>query len=251
MRNIRTAFREERTESELQRIVLESFRNLGRTALEVLEMDRLQSADLGRIIRVEGEESLDSAAATGKGVIFVTAHVGNWELMGAAVARRYPLAVVAAPIYDSRLERLMISLRTGHGIQTFVRGRAGLTRRILSFLRSGGVLGILIDQDTKTDGVFVPFFGRPAYTPSGAAMLAIRTGAAVVAGFISRDGDDRHRIRIQGPLPMVQSGNLNRDIKENTALLTRFIEDQIRKTPEEWVWMHDRWRTAEKEQAVS
>jgi len=102
----------------------------------------------------------------------------------------------------------------------------------------------LIDQDTKAEGVFVPFFQRPAYTPAGAASLAYRTGAAVVVGFIVREGRGRHRVVIQGPLTLARSGDIDHDVRAETARFTRMIEDQVRKTPEQWIWMHRRWKTS-------
>ncbi len=234
----------ERSPDECRRITLRSFQNLGRTFFEVLNLDRLTRGDLDRLVRFEGEEALKAAASLGRGVIFVTAHIGNWELLGLAVAMRYPLAVVAAPIYDPRMEEIMIHLRAAHGIETLVRNRPGYLKRLIAMLRKGGVVGLLIDQDTKTDGVFVPFFHREAYTPSGAASLAYRTGASVVVGFIVREDRGRHRIIVHGPLVLSQTGDTDRDIQDQTARFTKVIEEQIRKTPEQWIWMHRRWRTS-------
>ena len=244
--HLRWAFEEERGVEARRRIALESFRNLGRTFFEVLTLDRLSRNDVDRLVKFEGEDALKAAAAHGRGVIFVTGHIGNWELLGLAVAMRYPLAVVAAPIYDPRVEALMVRLRAAHGVETLVRDAPGSLRRLLATLRKGGVVGILIDQDTKTDGVFVPFFGREAYTPTGAARLALRTGAAVVVGFLIREGRDRHRGVIRGPLILHASGNMDRDVRDQTARFTKIIEDQIRETPEQWVWMHERWRTSKR-----
>jgi KDO2-lipid IV(A) lauroyltransferase len=139
----------------------------------------------------------------------------------------------------------MIRLRAAHGIETLVRNRPGYLKRLIVMLRRGGVVGLLIDQDTKTDGVFVPFFHREAYTPTGAASLALRTGASVVVGFIVREGRDRHRIVIQGPLTLPRSGDADRDVRDQTARFTKMIEDQVRRTPEQWIWMHRRWRRAQ------
>jgi Kdo2-lipid IVA lauroyltransferase/acyltransferase len=204
----------------------------------------LNRGDLDRLVRFEGEEPLKTAASLGRGVVFVTAHIGNWELMGLAVASRYPLAVVAAPIYDPRVEEIMIRLRSSHGIETLVRESPGYLKRLIGMLRRGGVVGLLIDQDTKTEGVFVPFFHRPAYTPAGAASLAYRTGAAVVVGFIVREGRDRHRVIIQGPLTLARSRDNDHDVRVETARFTKMIEDQIRRTPDQWIWMHRRWKTS-------
>ncbi len=247
LRHLELALGSERSEVERQAIARESFRNLGRTFFEVIKLDRLDGFQLGERVRFEGEERLKAAVASGRGVLFVTAHLGNWELMAAVVSMRYPLAVVAAPIYDPRLEGLMIRIRAAHGIETLVRDSPGMLRRTLAMLKRGGVVGILIDQDTRVDGVFVPFFGHAAYTPAGAARLGLRSGAAVVAGFIRREADGTHRVLIDGPFEMKPGSDPERDIQYETARLSKIIEERIRETPEQWVWMHRRWRTSKPE----
>ncbi|MEK6683597.1 MAG: lysophospholipid acyltransferase family protein [Nitrospirota bacterium] len=243
LHHLQQALAGERSPEECRRIAFQSFCNLGRVFFEVLNLDRLKREDLDRLVQFEGEESLKAAASLGRGVIFVGGHVGNWELFALAVAMRYPLAVVAAPIYDPRVEEIMIRLRAAHGIETLIRNRPGALKRLIMMLRRGGVVGLLIDQDIKTDGVFVPFFHREAYTPTGAASLAFRTGASVVVGFIVREDRGRHRVVICGPLTLPRSGDLDRDVRDQTARFTKMIEDQIRRTPEQWIWMHRRWRT--------
>ncbi|HET6466651.1 MAG TPA: lysophospholipid acyltransferase family protein [Nitrospiria bacterium] len=246
LKHLQLALGQERSPEEQRRIARESFQNLGRTFFEVLNLDRLTRDGLDRLVRVDGEEALKAAAANGRGVLFITAHIGNWELMARAVAMRYPLAVVAAPIYDRRVEKVMIGLRATHGIETLVRSRPGYLKRLIAMLRRGGIVGLLIDQDTKTDGVFVPFFHREAFTPTGAASLAYRTGASVVVGFIIREGRERHRITIDGPLDLSRTDDIERDVLEQTARFTKMIEEQVRATPEQWIWMHRRWRTGTK-----
>ncbi len=245
LHHLQQALAGERSPKECRRIAFQSFQNLGRTFFEVLNLDRLKKGDLDRLVRFEGEETLSAAASLGRGVIIVGGHVGNWELFALAVAMRYPLAVVAAPIYDPRVEEIMVRLRAAHGIETLVRNSPGALKRLIAMLRRGGVVGLLIDQDMKTDGVFVPFFHREAYTPTGAASLAFRTGASVVVGFIVREGRDRHRVLIHGPLVLPRSGDADRDVRDQTARFTKMIEGQIRRTPEQWIWMHRRWKTAD------
>jgi KDO2-lipid IV(A) lauroyltransferase len=244
LHHLQLAMGGERSFEDRKRIALESFRNLGRTFFEVLILDRLTPDELDRLVTFEGEESLKAAAAKGRGVLFVTAHIGNWELMGGIVAKRYPLAVVAAPIYDRRVEKIMIRLRAAHGIETLIRDSPSALKRLIAMLRRGGVVGLLIDQDTKTDGVFVPFFHQEAFTPTGPASLAFRTGAAVVVGFIIREGLERHRIILHGPLDLPRTGDIEQDVRVQTARFTKMIEEQIRRTPEQWIWMHRRWKTA-------
>ena len=143
---------------------------------------------------------------------------------------------VARPLDEPRQQRLLAGLRERFGTPTIERGGDGAVRQLLNTLRRGGALGLLIDQDTKVEGVWVPFFGRPAFTPVGAAKIALKQRAAVVPVFIERLPDGRHLARYHPPL------DLPNDPREATALMTAKIEEQIRRHPEQWVWMHRRWR---------
>jgi KDO2-lipid IV(A) lauroyltransferase len=176
-------------------------------------------------------------------VIFVTGHIGNWELLAALVARRgYDASVVATPVYDERLDQRLVAARAVHGVETIRRGSASAARQLLSSLRRNAVLGMLIDQDTDVDGAFVPFFGRLAHTPVGAAALALRTDARVICGFLVREGASRHRLVLQGPVELVRTGDSDHDVVENTARLTEMIERHIRAHPDQWIWFHRRWK---------
>ena len=225
------------------RIARRSFANLGRSLFELLMLSCRPHTPIERLCAVEGEECLKAALANGRGVIFLTGHLGNWELMAALVTRRgYPASVVATPLYDYRLDRLVIDVRAAQGVHTISRGSRSSAKHLLSCLRRNAILGMLIDQDTDVEGVFVPFFGRSAHTPAGAAVLALKTGAAVVFGFILREGAYRHRLIIRGPVELIRTGDHARDVYENTALFTQEIERSIRAYPEHWVWMHNRWK---------
>lgn len=244
LQNIRFALGDVYSLEQCRRIIKNSFENLGKSAFEVLCLSWLTPIEISRLVSIEGEEYLKDAVSQGHGVIFVTGHLGNWEMGAASLAKLYhPTAILAAPVYDPQLEEVIVKIRRTHSIETFVRGNPGSIRRLLSTLREKGVVVLAIDQDTRVDGVFVPFFGREAYTPAGAAALALRTGAAVVIGFSLRMSDDRHRVVIQGPLDIVRTGDREADIKTNTARFTEMIERFIRNHPDQWVWMHKRWKT--------
>lgn len=224
-------------------IVARSFVNLGRSAFEILMLSRRSRTSVERWCTIEGEDRLKAAFAAGRGVIFLTGHCGNWELMAALVTRRgHPASVVATPVYDPRLEARLVNARARQGLQTISRGSPSAARQLLSCLRRNAILGMLIDQDTDVEGVFVPFFGRPAHTPSGAAALALKTGAPVLFGFIAREGATRHRLVITGPIELTRTGDHTADVSRNTACFTLEIERHIRAHPDEWVWIHDRWK---------
>lgn len=229
---------------QLREIVKGSFRNLGQCLLEFLALNRLIVDQINPMIRIEGEEYLKEAVSRGRGVILLTAHMGNWEIGGVAIAKRYgPLGVVAAPMYDPWVDATVIGIRKRWNIQTVLRADPRAPRQILSLLRQGGILGIFIDQNTRVEGLEVPFFGREAYTPSGPATLALRTGAAVIMGFMVRQSDRRHVFVIKKPIELSRTGNKEEDVRINTALFTSVVEEAVRENPDQWIWMHDRWKT--------
>jgi KDO2-lipid IV(A) lauroyltransferase len=225
----------------IRRLARRCFIHLGKALLEVLLMT---PARLDRVVTMEGTENLRNALSRGKGVVYVTGHIGNWELMGHAVARISTLSVVAAPIEPEQVNNMIVRLRAGMGVRTILRGRPGASRELIRVFKENRILGILIDQDTDVESAFVDFLGRPARTPTAAASMAIKFDAPMVFGYIERDRHNRHRVRIEGPLELTRTGNEEQDIISNTALLNRKIEDCIRKNPEQWVWMHRRWRNA-------
>jgi KDO2-lipid IV(A) lauroyltransferase len=201
--------------------------------------------DVARYVEVEGWERVEALRAgraegaqggAGRGVLIVTGHCGNWELLAAAInCRGLGMRVVARALDEPELQDLLVAFRRRFGSESIERGRPGAARELLRALREGA-LGMLIDQDTRVDGVWVPFFGRPAYTPVGAAKVALRPGVAAVPTFIERRPDGTHLARFLPPL------DLPPDETEATAAMTRAIEAQIRRRPEQWVWMHRRWR---------
>jgi KDO2-lipid IV(A) lauroyltransferase len=229
----------DKDESWIRRTARRCFQHLGKSLLEVLLIspDRLE-----RIISIQGEENLRAAMNQGKGAVFVTGHIGNWELMGHTVSARYPLSVIAAPIEPEPLNDMIVSLRARMGVRTILRGRQGAAKELIRIFKENRVLGILIDQDTDVDSAFVDFMGRPARTPTAAASMALKFGAPMIYGYIHRDKRNNHSITIEGPVELTRTGDDARDLITNTAMLSKKIEDSILKNPEQWVWMHRRWR---------
>jgi KDO2-lipid IV(A) lauroyltransferase len=215
------------------------FIHLGKSVLEVMVItpDRL-----ARIVAIEGAESLQQALRRGKGVVFVTGHIGNWELMGQVVALAETVSVVAAPVKPEAVNDIIVGLRARMGVRTILRGRPGSSRELIRVFKENRILGILIDQDTDVESAFVDFMGTPARTPTAAASMAIKFNAPLLFGYIERDRSNRHRVRIEGPLELIRTGDDEKDIVANTALFTKKIEETIMRNPEQWVWMHRRWR---------
>jgi KDO2-lipid IV(A) lauroyltransferase len=226
----------------IRRLVRANFRHLGTTAVECCRLFfGPPGAVLGRV-RAEGLEHVERARRAGCGVLFLTAHFGNWELLGACHALGgFPLHVVVRPLDNAGLERLLARGRTRGGLRLIPKRQAA--RTVPDALARGECVGILLDQDAGRDGVFVPFLGRPASTSRGLAILARRTGAPVLPAFIRRLPGGDHLLTIDPPLALARSGDRQADVEENTARFSAEIARVVRQHPEQWFWVHRRWKT--------
>ena len=241
--NLARAFGGERAGREVGRLCRESFRHLGMTFVEACTFFfRPPSVMLSRV-EVEGVDHLKAAVAQGRGVLLLTAHFGNWELLAAAhVQTGYPLSVVARPLDSPVLSRLITRLREGGGVGVIPKRHA--VRPVLEALRRGSMVGILLDQNTsRREGVFVPFFGELASTSRSLAVLALSSGAPVVPVFIHREAGGRHQVVIDPAIPPPSTGDREQDILAFTAVFAHVVESRIRQWPEQWLWMHRRWKT--------
>ena len=232
----------ERDESFRRATLRATARHLGQLLGEVAW---LWSAPAGEILarsQFVGLEHLTGQVSPNGGAILVTGHCGNWEWLNLALAAAgVPLTVAAREIYDPRLDQIVQQLRGRFGGETVLRGQ-GAGQRLARSLRGGGVLGLLIDQDIDAPGAFVEFFGRPAWTPTGAAVLALRTGRPLVPGFARRCGDGTFRLTFEPPIAAEAGTDPEEAAAQLTARLTARIEAWIREEPSQWVWMHRRWR---------
>ena len=215
------------------------FRHLGVSVFEIAWMRNMDVATRDRLTVIEGAEPLLKLIDEGRGVVVFTAHCGNWEWMSYAVGLwGRPTTVLQRERDAPEMNRYITEHRARSGVRTVDRGSAGAGRELIQSLRRGGILAFLIDQNLRTDSVQVPFFGRPALTPIGPARLAVRTESVVVDILIERLPDGRHRLKVGEPAQCRR----NDDPVSRTQRMTRIIEEQIRRVPEQWVWMHDRWR---------
>lgn len=231
-----------KTDGERARLAKESFRHLGRAVGELVcvrQIDR--ELDAWVEWPAADRAVLDAALARGKGVLFISGHVGNWELTARGVtARGYDGASIAREASDPRTTAFIEQLRASGNTGSIWRGHPGAAKAMLRQLRAGKILGLLIDQDTKVQSVFVPFFGKPASTPRAAADLALRTKAALIVGTCPRISPFHYRLHLEEvPLP---DGDDEATVVAVTATLTQRLEDAIRQHPEQWVWMHERWK---------
>ncbi len=251
MSNLRRAYGDQWSDAQIEACARASFRGVGRTLVEFfLRQPRITMEQIAAEVGFEGQEHFEAAFERGKGVVLVTAHYGNWEMMGPRLAcAGYQVHAVSRTADDPALDRMIERIRTRTGLRQIPRRRAA--REGLLALRQNQVLAILLDQNTLRGGVFVPFFGHPASTATGPAAFALKTGAAVIPTFCRREANGRHTMRAWPPIYPVPTSDRDRDILTLTAAMTAVIEQQIREQPEDWCWIHDRWKTRPESVAVA
>ncbi len=242
LKNLQAVFGAERSPAEIQDLARSVFEHFGRVALEFFWLQRARAERLDELVVFPEEvrQSLQDLRERGRGGILISAHFGNWELLGRILtARGFPLSVVARDSDDPLQAGFVNSIRARGGMGIISRGEPA--SRMLEVLRRNEFLGILPDQNTVSDPVFVPFFGRLASAAPGVALLAIRSGSPVVPGFVTRTPGG-WRVDTYPEVPVPDSGPLKERILQVTAAYTAVIEEQIRRHPEQWLWFHDRWR---------
>jgi Kdo2-lipid IVA lauroyltransferase/acyltransferase len=243
VRNLQLAL-PEKTRRERSKILRGVFTSFGRQAAEVCLFPKYTRENVSKVVVYDGFENFERALARGKGVLFLTAHLGGWELSAFAHSLNgYPLHVVMRPLDNVYLDRLTRQYRTMHG--NIMVEKDDFVRGLLSAMKNGQTAGILMDTNmTPPQGVFVKFLGIPACTASGLARIALRTDAAVVPGFTIWDSAlGRYRLRFDPALPLVRTGDNEADAVTNTATFTSIIEQYVRKYPDQWLWVHRRWKT--------
>jgi len=242
MRNLELAF-PEKSRRERKRILRGVFTSLGRQVAEVCLFPKYTRENVSKTVVYEGFENFERAVARGKGVLFLTGHLGAWELSAFAHSLYgYPLNIVMRPLDNPYLDRLARQYRTMHGNQTVDKDFA---RGLIAAMRAGKTVGVLMDTNMIAgQGVFVDFFGRLAATASGVARVALKTDAAVVPGFTIWDpGLKKYRLRFDPAVKLIRTKDREADVVANTALFTKIIEDYVRRYPDQWLWVHRRWKT--------
>jgi len=219
-------------------------RNLGWMAAEFAHFPLLTKDNISQLVVLHGNENFLEGQRRGKGVLFLTGHIGAWELSSFAHALYgYPLHYMARPIENRRIDALVNGYRCLSGNQPIFKNESA--RVMLKVLKEAGTVGILADQNTMpNEGTFVEFFGKLACTTSGIARVALHTDAAVVPGYIVWDARiQKYRLCFEPPVELIRTGDLEHDVVTNTQNFAHIIEAIIRKYPEQWVWVHGRWNT--------
>ncbi len=232
------------SDDERGRIIRQVFRNLGRLLVEFSHFPKLNRDNIPEIVEYEGFDNYLEGHRRGRGILYLTAHVGSWELCSFAHSiYGYPLKFLTRPIDNPLIDRLITRFRTWGGNQVIDRTHA--VRGVLKALGNNEAVGILADQNTtRSEGVFVDFFGIPAATTPGVATFALRTGAAVIPVYLRWDKSrKRHILHFAPPLDLIVTGDRKQDIVDNTRMFNQVLETFVRKFPDQWLWIHRRWKT--------
>ena len=243
MRNLEIGF-PDKTKKERVAILRGVFTGLGRQLAEFCLFPRYTREELPAIAIHEGFENFENARARGKGVLILTGHFGGWEVGSFAHSLYgYPMKIVVRDLDNALVDSLVKRYRTLHGNETI--DNREFARGLLASMRSGETVGILMDTNmTPPQGVFVPYFGVAACTASGLARMALKTGAAVVPGFTFWDKEIcKYKLVFEAALSLVQTGDTEADVLANTTLFNQALEKQARKHPDQWLWVHRRWKT--------
>ena len=242
LHNLSRAF-PEKSPAEIGKIARGVYRHIGILAAEFFESPHLTREKILQSMTIEGWEHCRRALEKGKGMLLLTGHLGNWELSVTIFALLVkPLTAIYRPLDNPILEAMVRQIRESAGNKTLPKDRA--MRPMLRTLKQNGVLGILIDQNVAWyEGVFVPFFGRKACTTDGIALLALHTGAPVLPGFLIRQPDGRYLIKFLAEVETIRTGDRRQDVLTNTRRYNEILEELIRQYPDQWLWIHHRWKT--------
>jgi KDO2-lipid IV(A) lauroyltransferase len=244
--NLRLAF-PDWTDALRKTVIRGMLRNLGWMAAEFAHLPRYTKENIDQIVVLDGHENFLAGQRRGKGVLYLTGHIGAWELSSFAHALYgYPLRYMARPLDNLRVDTLINRYRALSGNKPIFKNESA--RLLLKILREAGTVGILADQNTMPgEGMFVDFFGTPACTTTGIARVALHTDATVVPGYAYWDEEiGKYRLRFEPAVELARTGDTERDVFVNTQRFAKVIEGIIRKHPEQWVWLHARWKTRPK-----
>jgi KDO2-lipid IV(A) lauroyltransferase len=228
---------------EVIRMAKGIYRHFAIVATEFFDLPQITKENIHQWVDVEGLENYQAAVAQGKGVLSIVAHFGNWELMTIAVPMFLkPMDIVYRPLDNPVIDNMVEYVRTMNGNELIPKGGSG--KRIMELLKENHIIGILSDQNVATyEGVFVDFFGRPACTGVGLAVMAMRSGAPVIPAFMARQKSGKYKLILKPAVEITHTDNYDADLVVNTQRFTKIVEAIVREYPDQWFWFHQRWKT--------
>ncbi len=242
-KHLEQAFGKEKKAGEFYQIGERALVNLAKSAIDVLCFPKLTRERMERLVRLEeGTGKLDQVLAHGKGAIVLTGHIGNWELLASYFRFfGYPGCLVGRRIYYEPYNRILVALRESALVTTVYRDES--PRKVLAELKANHIVGMSADQDIDSlEGIFVSFLGKLAWTPTGPAKVALASSAAIVPAFMIHQ-DDRYRLFIEDPIWPIESESKEEAVRFMTEAWSKVVADYVRRYPDQWVWMHNRWKT--------
>jgi KDO2-lipid IV(A) lauroyltransferase len=229
------------SEEKAMPILKRMFGNVVTTMLEVLYLPNISPENVDQYVACEGLHYLDHALKEGNGAVIMTAHFGNWELCALTLAMKgYPMIGLAKPQPNAGITTLLTEFRTRYGGSLYYKGAA--LRQVIQALKDNKFVFVVSDQDGGKDGIIIDFLNKPASTPAGPAAFARRCSAPVIPVFMRRVGR-KHLLVVDPPIELQETDNIKADIRYNLFIITKRVEEQIRKYPEEWLWFQKRWNT--------
>lgn len=240
--HLRLIYGSEWAEKKIRATARRVYRSLGKNMFDAVKLSRAPDAVFHRIVRHDDLAAFRQEFGKGRGVFVITAHVGCFEMLLQFFARHgFRSFAVGKKSFDPGIDGIIRSIRSGKDIEYF--DRSENPRRILRCLQEGMAFGVLIDQDTDIEGVFAPFLGRIAFTPSGPLRMAMRFKIPAVVATTARQPDNTHHVYLSGPLVLADTGDFEADLVANVQAANDLICKTIRAFPDQWVWMHRRWKT--------
>ena len=242
--NLKLALGGELSPRRIKKISRQSFRNIGESAVDVFRHRKWGREGIDKLVKIEGLEYFDQAYRQKRGMVAITGHISNFELMAAFFSQSgYKVSVVGREIYDERLNRLLVENREVMGMKDIDADAS--PKEFIKHLREARVIGVLIDQDSRRlRGVFVNFFGRRAYTPVAPFVIAQRMNSPIVPTAIFRNRDYTYTLKVDQAIPFPDTGDEEKDIQNYMQAYTSMLEEYTRQYPDHWFWLHRRWKTS-------
>jgi lauroyl/myristoyl acyltransferase len=230
----------EKSKKDLRKISRKVFRNFAKYLVDFFRFEKINRKFIDKNVKLLNLHYFDDALARGKGVVVLTAHLGNWELGGVVIAQLgYPFWAVALPHQNKKVNDFFLGQRNRKGVKVIAMGKA--VRSCISEIRNNHLVALVGDRDFSEKGIIVDFFGKPTHFPEGPAALSLMTGASIVPGFMLRNPDDSFTLKIEKPIEFKPSGNKPKDLVDLIAVYKNIIEDYIRKYPDQWYVFHRFW----------